>query len=94
MGCLIALLLFLSPRMVVFIMWAFTNRLTVAFDHFIVGFIGFLFLPATTMCYALAYAPRRGVGTIGWLVVASGFLYDITSSTNAGRHSRNRSATA
>jgi hypothetical protein len=76
--------------MVVFLMWAFTNRMSVAFDHFIYGFIGFLLLPATTMCFALANAPRRGVSTIGWVVVAIGFIYDLSSSTNAGRRSRNR----
>lgn len=65
-GCLVALLAWISPRLVLFLMWVFSDRLSIAFDSFIVGALGFVFLPYTAVIYALVYAPFGGVsGTAG-----------------------------
>jgi hypothetical protein len=90
--CLIALIGVALPRFALFLMWLFTERLTVAFDSFILGFLGFLFLPYTTLFYALAYAPIGGVSGFGWFLVAFGFIVDITAHTNGGRAARKRRA--
>ena len=70
--CALALAAFLSPRLVLFLMWLFSDRLDFAFDSFFAGFAGFLVLPWTTLMYALAYAPIAGVEGIGWLFVGAG----------------------
>jgi hypothetical protein len=68
MGCIIAVLMFLSPRFVLFCMQLFSDRLAIAFNSFFVGFAGFVFLPYTTVLYAICYAPGQGVSGIGWLL--------------------------
>ena len=72
MGCLLALLAAISPRFVIFLLWIFTDRLTIAFRSGWEGIIGFLFLPYATLFYALVYAPGRGVDAFGWVIVALG----------------------
>ena len=88
--CLIALLGLAVPRFAIFLMWIFTNRLTVAFNSFVLGFVGFLVLPFTTLFYALAYTPIFGVSGFGWILVAFGFLLDMSSYGSSGREGRNR----
>ena len=59
-GCIVALAAFISPRLAVFFLWLFTDRMSIAFDSFWWGFLGFIFLPWTTLAWAVAYAPDRG----------------------------------
>ena len=85
MGCLFALLAAISPRFVIFLLWVFSDRLTIAFRSGWEGVIGFLFLPYATLFYALVYAPGRGVDTFGWFIVALGVLLDISSHLFSSR---------
>lgn len=78
-GCLVALFALTLPRVTLFLMWLFSDRLSIAFDSFIVGFLGFLVLPYTTVFYAIAYAPIGGVSGFGWILVAFGFILDLSS---------------
>ena len=72
MGCLLALVAAISPRFVIFLLWIFSDRLTIAFRSGWEGIIGFLLLPYTTLFYALVYAPGKGVDSFGWVIVALG----------------------
>ena len=78
-----------APRIAIVILLIFTDRLEIAFESFWFGLIGFLLLPYTTIFYALAYAPIRGVEGIGWLFVLIGLLLDL-SSYSGGEYSRRR----
>ena len=60
MGCLFALVSAFSARLALFLVWVFTDRLTIAFSSGWEGIIGFIFLPYTTLFYALVYAPAQG----------------------------------
>ena len=60
MGCLLAIFAVALPRVTLVFLWLFTERLSWAFDSFIVGFLGFLLLPYTTVFYAIAYSPSTG----------------------------------
>ena len=91
-GCLVALVAWLSPRFALFLMWLFTDRLTIAMDSFIMGALGFVFLPYTTVLYALCYAPIGGVTGFGWLLVALGFLLDLGSWFGGGKQAQQRNA--
>ena len=51
-GCIVALLAILSPRLAVFALWAFTDRMSIAFNHWYWAAIGFVFLPWTTLAGA------------------------------------------
>ena len=93
-GCLIALLVWLSPRFVLVLMQLFTDKLSIAMDSFLMGALGFVFLPYTTVFYALCYAPGLGgwVSGFGWILVAFGFLLDIGSWVGAGKQAQSRQA--
>jgi hypothetical protein len=91
MGCLLALFAAISPRFVLALLYLFTARLTIAFSSGWAGFIGFLFLPYTTLFYALVYRPVTGVRGFGWLIVALGLLLDL-SSLGFGQRAQKRRA--
>ncbi len=84
-GCLILLASGISPRLAVFLMWVFTDRLAIALDSFWVGLAGFVFLPWTTFVYAAAYDPFDGVTGIGLALVAFAFVVDVASWFGSGR---------
>jgi hypothetical protein len=90
MGCLLALLAAISPRLALLVLWVFTDRLTVAFRSGWEGLIGFLLLPYTTLFYALVYAPGKGVDGFGWIIVALGVLFDVGAVLFGGRRGRRR----
>ena len=94
MGCLLALLAAISPRFVIFLLWIFSDRLTIAFHSGWEGILGFLFLPYTTLFYALVYAPGRGVDSFGWFIVALGVLLDLSSHLFSSRPRRGRARRA
>ena len=90
MPCLVAILAVSLPRFTLFLMWIFSDRLSLAFDSFVLGFLGWLLLPYTTIFYALAYAPVGGVSGFGWFLVVLGFLFDLGSLGGAGDQGRRR----
>ena len=79
MGCLLALVAAFSARLALFFVWLFTDRLAIAFRSGWEGLIGFVFLPYATLFYTLVYAPGKGVDAFGWVIVALGVLFDLSS---------------
>ncbi len=77
MCCVLILLAFFTPRIVLFILWLFTSYLSRAYDGFVLPFLGFLFLPATTLAYAIAQNELGGVNGLGLIVVLIGLAVDI-----------------
>ena len=77
MCCVLILLAFFTPRIVLFVLLLFTNYLSRAFDGFVLPFIGFLFLPATTLAYAIAQNELGGLNGLGIIVVLIGLAVDI-----------------
>lgn len=93
MGCILVVLAGVSPRFVLLLLWIFgSDRLDAAYDSFLLGLAGFLLLPYTTACYAIAYQPGRGVSGIGWVVVAVAVLADLGTWGKAGREGQVRYA--
>lgn len=90
MGCLFALISAFSARLALFLVWVFTDRLSVAFRSGWEGVIGFIFLPYATLFYALVYQPHKGVDPFGWVLVALGILLDLSSSAFGSRRARRR----
>lgn len=77
MCCVLILLAFFTPRIVLFLMWLFTSYLSRAFDGFLVPFLGFLFLPATTLAYSIAQNELGGPSGVGLIVIIVGLAVDI-----------------
>jgi hypothetical protein len=83
----------LSPRLAIFLLWLFDNsRMDAAFDSFWIPLLGFFLLPWTTLAWAVAYAPVRGVTGFGWFVVIFAFVVDITTYTSGNRARQQRAA--
>ena len=77
MCCVFILLAFFTPRIVLFVLLLFTNYLSRAYDGFVLPFLGFLFLPATTLAYAIAQNELGGPNGLGITVVLIGLAVDI-----------------
>lgn len=87
-ACLVALVALISPRLAIFLIWLFGDRMSIAFSSFWYGFLGFLFLPWTTLAWAAAYAPEAGVQGFGWVVVAFAFVVDVMTYVGGQRARR------
>ena len=77
MCCVFILLAFFTPRIVLFVLLLFTNYLSRAYDGFVLPFLGFLFLPATTLAYAIAQNELGGLNGLGIVVILIGLAVDI-----------------
>src|SRR5204863_8399917 len=77
MCCVLALLAFLGPRLVIFLLWLFTNYLSRAFDGLLLPLLGFVFLPWTTIAWSIAQNELGGANGVGLLVIAVGVRVDI-----------------
>jgi hypothetical protein len=80
-GCLVLLLGSVAPRFTLFLLWIFSDYLTRAFESFWVGFAGFLFLPYTTLLFALMDSWQDGINGFGWAFVILGLVLDIGAYT-------------
>lgn len=87
-GCLVLLLGSVAPRFALFLLWIFSDYLTRAFESFWVGFAGFVFLPYTTLLYALMDNWQDGINGFGWAFVILGLVLDIGAYT--GGYGRRR----
>ena len=76
MGCLFAIVALITPRLILFILWLFTNYLNTAFSSGWWGLLGFFFLPTTTMAYAVAQIEFRGAKGWGLVVLILGVMVD------------------
>lgn len=81
MGCLLALLALISPRLVLFLLWIFSDVLSHAFGSWIVPLLGFFVLPWTTLAYAAFWDWGAGYRVAGfeWFFVILAFVIDLGS---------------
>ena len=76
MPCLLLLILMMGPRLVLFMMFLFSDYLSRAYSVGFWPFVGFFFLPYTTLAYAIAKNSLGGVEGIGFVVCILGILLD------------------
>lgn len=60
-------------------LWLFSDLLGRAFESWIVPFLGFLFLPWTTLAYAVMWASSDAVTGFEWFLVIFAFFIDLGS---------------
>ena len=75
--CLVAGVAAASPRLILFGMWLFTDYLDGVFSSWLWPFLGFLFLPTTTIAYAIAANEFSGFQGWGAVIVAAGVIIDV-----------------
>ena len=80
-ACLLALLALISPRLVLILLWIFSNVLSHAYHNWIVPFLGFFILPWTTLAYAAFWdwGPGHHVTGFEWFFVGLAFVIDLGS---------------
>ena len=86
MGCLVALLALISPRLALVAIWLFSDLLSRAFDSWILPLLGFFVLPWTTLTYAVMWSiGSNRVSGFEWFIVVLAFLVDLGSYFNGQR---------
>jgi len=75
--CVLLLVALVGPRLGLAVLWLFTDYLNRAFDSFLLPLLGFIFLPWTTLAYAVAQNAFGGLHDIGLLLVVLGVLADV-----------------
>lgn len=89
MGCLLVLFALLTPRFIMFVLWLFSDYLNNAFSSGWFGILGFLFLPTTSIGYAIAKneftAPGGGIEAAGIIVIVLGVALDLGMIGGSGR---------
>ena len=76
MCCFLTALLFVGPRLAILVWYLFTPvYVNSAFDSFIFGFLGFLFLPWTTLMYIAIYP--GGILGFDWILLGLGIFADM-----------------
>lgn len=89
MPCLIVLFALIGPRVALFFVWLFSDIISKAIDAWYVAFLGFLFLPWTTLVYVVLYSYGTGTEVVGfeWFLVGLAFVVDLVSYAGSRRRS-------
>ncbi len=90
MPCFIALVALLTPRIVLVVVWLFTNYLSRAYQTVLWPLLGFFFLPLTTLAYAWAVNSNGTVTGGHFVVVLIAALIDLGSLGGGSRWRRRR----
>jgi len=77
MGCLLVLLAGFAPRVVLVLVWIFSDLVDRAFNGFLLPLLGLILFPYATLFYVLAYNPVTHLSGWGWVFVIVGFVFDL-----------------
>lgn len=90
MCCFFATLFAAGPRAAILVWWLIdTSRWDLAFSNFFWAFLGFIFLPWTTLAWVAVWSPS-GLTGFDWVILALGVFVDIASygASEYGRRDR------
>jgi hypothetical protein len=88
MGCLIGCLGLLFPRLVLFSIFLFSDYLGRAYETNFWPFLGFVFMPLTTLAYAWAVNTHETVTGIYLVVVVIAVILDLGLGGNGAREGK------
>jgi hypothetical protein len=88
MPCLLALIVLGFPRVVLVVMFFFTNILSRAYHGLLIPVLGFIFLPITTIVYAWMVTNRMPIEGSNLLILIVAVLLDAGSSGGGFRSYR------
>lgn len=87
MCCIFTILVFLGPRAGILVWWLFDQtRWQRTFENFLWPFLGFIFVPWTTLMYVLVFP--GGITGFDWLWLGLGLLADISWWSGAAARRR------
>jgi hypothetical protein len=92
MPCLLGALALAFPRLVLFLVFLFSDYLGRAYQSVLWPLLGFLFMPLTTLAYAWAINSNRSVEGFYFVVVVLAVLLDLglLGGSEASRRRRRR----
>jgi hypothetical protein len=91
MPCLLTLVVLMFPRVILVLMWLFSNYLDRAYHGLIVPLLGFIFLPITTIAYAWMVNSRLPIAGFNLVILIIAVLLDAGShGSGAGYYQRRR----
>ncbi len=79
MPCLLAIIVLAFPRVVLVLMWLFSNVLNRAYSNMIIPLLGFIFLPITTIVYAWLVTNHLPIAGFNLAIVIVAVLLDAGS---------------
>lgn len=86
--CLLIILMLGGPRLAIVVWWlTATSRWEAAFDTFLWPFLGFIFLPWTTVMFVIV-APAGNVAGFDWLWLGLAIATDVTTHVGSAGGSR------
>jgi hypothetical protein len=89
MCCLFTILALLGPRALIVVWWLLEPlRWNAAFETFIFPFLGFLFLPWTTLAYIVVYP--LGIEGFDWVLIGLAVILDIVNIGGGAYGNRSR----
>ncbi len=86
MPCLFLLVLLLAPRVVLVLMWLFTDILMRAYTGILIPLLGLIFLPITTIVYALMVNYHMAIAGVNLVILIVAVLLD--AGSHGGAYSR------
>ncbi|HID52372.1 MAG TPA: hypothetical protein EYP41_10080 [Anaerolineae bacterium] len=89
MCCFLTAVVFFGPRLGILVWWLLDQaRWQLAFSNFIWAFLGFIFLPWTTLMWVAVFP--GGIVGFDWLLLGLALLVDIGSYTGGGYGNKDR----
>jgi len=90
MPCLLLILLLAFPRVVLLLLFIFSNYLQRAYHGLILPLIGFLFLPLTTLVYAWMANTGQSTQGVNLLILIVAVVIDLGGLGGGGNNSQKR----
>ena len=90
MPCALALIALLFPRILIAVLWIFTNWFNGVFSSLLWPVLGFIFLPVTMLWYSVVINQFGGVWSITNIIVMVLAIAIDMGSWGGGYKSRNR----
>jgi hypothetical protein len=89
MPCLLLVLVLAFPRLVMVLMFLFSNYLQRAYHGLLLPLLGFLFLPLTTLVYAWLTNTHQPIAGVNALLLVLAVLVDV-GGLGGGEYRRRR----
>lgn len=90
MPCLLLILILAFPRIVLAILFFFSNYLARAYHGVILPLLGFIFLPLTTLAYAWMVNSHQPLEGINLLILLVAVILDLGGLGGGEYHRRSR----
>ena len=90
MPCLLTIVVLMFPRVILFLMWLFSNYLDRAYHGLLIPLLGFIFLPITTIVYAWLVNNGMALDGFNLVVLIIAVILDLGSHGGGARYYRRR----